>query len=79
MSAPPINPVCEDCEDEIEGTPCNLVEALETFDAMLCDSCFDNRCEAAWDRHQESLMSEPPMSLDEQHRRAWQQHRELHR
>ncbi len=69
-------PVCDDCGERVEA----LHDACQDkFDADLCPSCFDNRCEAAWDRQQEDMMSEPPMSLDEQHRRDWEQHQELHR
>lgn len=35
--------------------------------------------EARWERQQEDNLSEPPMTLDEQHRRAWEQHHEAHR
>lgn len=68
--------VCEDCGERVH----ELHDACQDqFDADLCGGCFDNRVEAAWERQQEALMSEPPLSLDEQHRRAWQLHRELHR
>jgi hypothetical protein len=72
--------VCADCGEPLEKDGAlYIVEAFETFDEELCDGCFENRCEAAWERQQEDLMSGPPISLAEQHSRAWHQHQELHR
>lgn len=34
-------------------------------------------CEAAWERQQESIASEPPMSADEQHQRAYRERQAL--
>lgn len=34
-------------------------------------------CEAAWDRQQEANASEPPASINEQHRAAWEERQAL--
>lgn len=39
----------------------------------------ENELDAAAEQQAEDAMSEPPMSLDEQHRRAWDQKQELRR
>lgn len=70
---------CEDCRVPLDTISLPQMESVEEFDAILCRGCIDNRREAAWMRQQEDLMSEPPMSLDEQHRRAWDEHQEAHR
>lgn len=36
-------------------------------------------CEAAWDRQQADLMSEPPMSASERHQMAWDEKQRLRR
>lgn len=39
----------------------------------------EDEIDAASEKQAEDVMSEPPMSLDEQHARAWQQKQELRR
>lgn len=36
-------------------------------------------CERAWERQQEDNASEPPVTMAEQHRAAWEQKQELRR
>jgi len=36
-------------------------------------------CEGAWERQEADKMSEPPVSMDEQHRAAWKQKQDLRR
>ncbi len=69
--------VCEACGERVEA----LHDAChDHFDADLCPGCYDNSCESAWERQQEDIMSgDGPLSLDEQHRRAWHQKQELRR
>ncbi len=70
--APPARPLappyCERCDKHVPA----LHDACQDhFDEDLCPGCYDDRCEAAWMSQQERLMSEPPMSLAEQQRRAF--------
>jgi DnaJ-class molecular chaperone len=45
-----------------------------------CDECVSAASEAAWERESEDFHGGPgPLSLDEQHQRAWQQKQELRR
>lgn len=67
---------CEGCDRTVAALHS---DCHDIFSEDLCASCFDNRCEAAWERRQEDLMSEPPMTLAEQHRAAWEQKQELRR
>lgn len=69
-------PVCEACGEA--GIELHAA-CQDHFDEDLCASCYDGKMEARWERQQEDLMSEPPMSAAEQHRRAWAQKQELRR
>ena len=66
---------CERCGGTLAGL--STVMALETFDEFLCTDCFENACEDAWQRQQDDAMSEPPVTMAEQHRAAWQQKKDL--
>lgn len=46
---------CEHC-----GEVCSMLEYNESHDEYWCCTCLDNEAEAAWDRHQESLMENGP-------------------
>ena len=72
---------CDDCGECVEDgeTFDHVVEAMETFEKILCDNCFDNRCENAWVDQQQDLLDNPPVTLDEQHRAAWEQKQGLRR
>lgn len=63
---------CDDCGECAEDgeTFDHVVEAFETYEKLICDGCFDNRNEAAWERQQEDNASEPPPTADERHQRA---------
>lgn len=67
----------------MDALPCESCSLLLPEDALnddgLCVRCQELSEEQAWERQQEATMSEPPKSLDEQHREAWEQHQELHR
>jgi hypothetical protein len=39
---------CPDCHDAIDDPIC-LLESFETFGAVMCDPCFERRCEARLD------------------------------
>ena len=73
--APDLIENCERCGGTLGGM--STVMALESFGEFLCTDCFDNACEAAWERQQEDNASEPPVTLSEQHRAAWQQKQDL--
>lgn len=66
---------CGECEEDGESFV-KIVEAFETFDKLLCDSCFDNRCEAAY---QEQFEGEPPITAAERHQVAQREREELRR
>lgn len=66
---------CEDCGEPVTEADANA-EAFEAYAEIICPSCFDNRCEAAYTAQFEG---EPPVSLDEQHAAAWKQKQELRR
>lgn len=55
----------------------------EDKDEYLCEQCLADiaadEAEAAWDRQQERDMESPPMSMDEQHQRAWEEHQKAHK
>lgn len=38
--------ICPGCTHPIDGPVC-LLESFELFGAVMCDPCFDARCEAA--------------------------------
>ncbi len=61
-----------------------LVGKLSDETCPACDGqgwrpMTDDELDAAAEKQAEDRMSEPPMSLDEQHRRDWEKHQELHR
>ncbi|HYE38197.1 hypothetical protein [Methylocaldum sp.] len=58
---------CEGCGEAVSLAEANA-EAFEAYGEIICPSCFDNRCEAAYTAQFEG---EPSVSLDEQHRAAW--------
>lgn len=69
-------PVCDQCGEVVP----ELHDACQDhFDEDLCPDCYDSACEAAWERQQEGLMSEPPMSARERHLVDWRQKQELRR
>lgn len=48
---------CEDCDEQIDS---DFEDCFEADGTVLCDSCRDNRDEAAYDRQQTKLMEGPP-------------------
>lgn len=48
---------CDHCEVAIEEN--DLIYERD-LDEYWCDNCLDNRAEAAWERHNESLMENGP-------------------
>lgn len=82
-------------QDEIECTDCaghgwraerNLAlgPGLHELTCPVCNGrgwrmMTDDEQEAAWQRQQEDAMSEPPITMDEQHRAAWAQKQALRR
>lgn len=69
---------CDECGECVEDGQSfdHVVEAMEATDKLLCDSCFDNHCENAY---QAQFEGEPPVSAQEQYERAAEQRRELRR
>lgn len=65
--------ICDSCGKD---RPCTE----DVTGDWICQSCVDNQNEAAWEREQEKIMEgDGPLSLDEQCRIAWEEHRKLHR
>lgn len=72
---------CAECwGNGVEVTPSGLTDTT----CPACDGegwrpMNDDELDRAAEEQAERHMSEPPMSLDEQHRRAWEQKQELRR
>lgn len=74
---------------DVECTTCaGTGEVYSSHECMKdCPDCCghgwrpmtDDELDAAAEQQAENAMSEPPMSLDEQHRAAWEQKQELRR
>lgn len=74
---------------EIECSECGgtgtVMPARELFDCEACDGVGwremtpDEEADYAEQQEQERIHGEPPISLDEQHRAAWQQKQGLRR
>ena len=76
--------------DDVECPTCDgwgNVERNSRHDSTDCPACngtgwrpmTSDELDAAAERQAEDAMSEPPMSLNEQHRAAWEQKQELRR
>lgn len=64
------------CRSTCDG---GYVEEPEPCECGTCDECI-NEAEAAWERRCEDFYGgSGPMTLDEQHRAAWEQKQELRR
>lgn len=59
---------CGECDGE------GWIKCNRGGDNCPFEHCY---CEAAWERQQEDMASEPPMSADERHQLAWQQKQDL--
>lgn len=66
--------LCEHC-----GLAAHQLFHNEHQDEYWCESCLDNANEAAWERHNERLMEDPPESSHEEQIRTWEEKQKLHR
>jgi hypothetical protein len=64
---------CEKCRNAGE------LEYRRDLDEYWCEDCISNENEAAWEREQERLMSDPPESAREAHLRTWAEKQALKR
>jgi hypothetical protein len=49
------------------------------LDEYWCDGCISDENEAAYERHQESLMGDGPETAREEQLRTWKEHQEAHK
>lgn len=66
---------CEHCAHRLIG-PGIYVEDVDEY---WCESCVDNKLEAAYERQQESNLESPPESSREEQLRTWEEHQKAHK
>lgn len=67
--------LCESCEHPVDSD--DDPDCFTEYDEVLCESCRQNREEAAYDRAQESLMSGDTPTFRETYLAAYEQKRGL--
>lgn len=67
--------LCEKCDCPIDSD--DDPGCFTEYDEVHCESCRDNAAEAAWDRHNESLMCGDTPTFRETYLAAWEEKRRL--
>lgn len=77
--------LCEECIELAVAEALNLCEKCDAApivddDSRLCANCLSNAAEAAYERQCEAFHDGGgPLTLNEQHRAAWEEHKEAHK